>query len=177
MSELPSFCRAKTLVLCCGNRFFGDDGFGPAVAELLQTKYRVPEEIYVMDVGTGVRKILFTLMLDGSIVSGPGIPAPLAAKTVVLVDAVDKGKRPGELMELTIDEVPPEKTDDFSMHQVPSSNLVKTLIERGFNVRILACQVARIPDSIDPGLSPAVASAVPSVSEQIAREYFGEAPV
>ncbi|MBM4249706.1 MAG: hydrogenase maturation protease [Euryarchaeota archaeon] len=33
--ELPDYCTAGVLVLGCGNPLMGDDGFGPAVAELL----------------------------------------------------------------------------------------------------------------------------------------------
>ncbi len=159
---LPSFCRAETLVLCCGNRFFGDDGFGPAVADHLLAN-AVPESVCVMDAGTGVRKILCTLALDGG---------EAAARKIVLVDAVDKGRAPGEIFELKIEEMPPEKLDDFSLHQVPSSNLVCDLLAQGIDIRILVCQVAEIPDHVAPGLSAPVAAAVPALSEDIIRQYF-----
>ena len=29
--SLPGFCQADTVVMGCGNRLLGDDGFGPAV--------------------------------------------------------------------------------------------------------------------------------------------------
>ncbi len=60
---LPAFCHARVLILGVGNLLFGDDGFGPAVVEDLLQNYAIPEDIYVMDVGTGVRKLLFTLLL------------------------------------------------------------------------------------------------------------------
>lgn len=163
---LPDFCTRRVLILGCGNRLFGDDGFGPAVADYLCTQYTVPDDVYVMDVGTAVRKLLFTLCLSTDL-----------PQLVVLIDAVDKGKVPGELFELALDDMPLEKTDDFSLHQAPTSNLAKELKSKGVDVRVLACQVSRIPPTIEVGLSPPVSSAVISLSERIAEEYsFGRGP-
>ena len=88
MSEmtLPEFCRRPILVLGCGNRLFGDDGFGPAVIDHLLANYRIPDDVYVMDVGTGARKLLLTISLSDE-----------RPRLIILVDAVDKGKVPGEL--------------------------------------------------------------------------------
>src|SRR3990172_1066323 len=102
-SFLPEFCSKETLILGCGNRLFGDDGFGPLVMEYLLTHYRVPSNTYVADVGTGVRKLLFTLSIS------PKLP-----RRMILVDAVDKGRAPGEIFEICLDEIPVEKVDNFS---------------------------------------------------------------
>ena len=156
---LPEFCRKRILVLGCGNRLFGDDGFGPAVVECLQTNYagRIPEDVCILDAGTGVRTILFTLVL------GERRPAQ-----VIIVDAVDANRKPGEIFTLNIDEIPAAKIDDFSMHQLPTSNLLKELQGLcGVDVRIVSCQVERIPDSVSPGLSAALQRAVPEVCEML----------
>ena len=63
LEHLPAFCRARVLILGVGNLLFGDDGFGPAVAEHLDKLYAPSDDVYIMDVGTGVRKLLFTLTL------------------------------------------------------------------------------------------------------------------
>ena len=160
-SFLPEFCNKEILILGCGNSLFGDDGFGPAVAEYLVNRYRIPSNVYVADTGTGVRKILFTLCVS------PRLP-----KRIVLVDAVDKGRKPGEIFELLLEDVPMEKIDDFSMHQVPSSNLALTLRNAGVDVHVKVCQVERIPDSVEPGLTKAVAEAVPRMCEEIVAEHF-----
>lgn len=155
---LPDFCMKPVLVLGCGNRLFGDDGFGCEVAEYLQKHYRLPDDVYVMDVGTSARKLLFTLCLSEH-----------RPRQLILIDAVDKGRTPGEIFELSLDDVPAEKSDDFSLHQVPSSNLARELKEAGVNVRVIVCQIGHVPESVEPGLSEPVARVVPHVAAEIAR--------
>ena len=60
-SDLPDFCRKPIVVLGIGNLLFGDDGFGCAVVDYLESHYQIPEAICLLDAGTGVRKLLFTL--------------------------------------------------------------------------------------------------------------------
>lgn len=158
---LPEFCTKETLILGCGNRLFGDDGFGPAVVDHLLASYEIPEHVYVMDVGTGVRKLLFTLCLSSEL-----------PRRIVIIDAVDKERVPGEVFQLPLDDIPSEKIDDFSLHQVPSSNLAQDLKQMGVEVDVLACQISHIPDSVEVGLSPPVARAVPKMCEMIAESYF-----
>jgi coenzyme F420 hydrogenase subunit delta len=154
---LPEFCRKRVLVLGCGNVLFGDDGFGPAVVEWLEKHCRVPDDVCVLDAGTGVRTILFTVTLSEH------RPAK-----VIVVDAVDATRRPGELFTLSIDELPPRKIDDFSLHQLPTSNLLKELRDLcGVEVSIVSCQVTTIPDSVCPGLSDALQRAVPKACEMV----------
>lgn len=167
ISVLPEYCTKETLVLGCGNRLFGDDGFGPIVAEHLLAQYTLPDGVYVADVGTGVRKLLFNLCL------GPERP-----KKIIIVDAVDKGRTPGDLFEISLEEIPLKKLDDFSLHQAPSSNLAKELAETGVDVRIVACQVGHIPENIQPGLSEPVAQAVQRICGRLADELrFGKEAV
>lgn len=167
ISVLPEYCTKETLILGCGNRLFGDDGFGPSVAEHLLAQYTLPDGVYVADAGTGVRKLLFTLCLS-----------PERPRTIIIVDAVDKGRTPGELFEISLEEIPLQKLDDFSLHQAPSSNLAKELAETGVDVRILACQVDHIPENIQPGLSEPVAQAVQNICRHLADELrFGKEAV
>jgi len=161
LDNLPDFCTKRTLILGCGNLLFGDDGFGPAVIEYLRSNYEIPDDTYVMDVGTGVRELLFTIILS-----------PEKVQRVVIIDAIDKGKAPGEIFELPIEEVSVEKIDDLSLHQMPSSNLAKELMDVGVDVRILCCQAAVIPGSVGQGLSEAVKDAVARMCRFIAKEFF-----
>lgn len=163
---LPAFCTKRVLILGCGNRLFGDDGFGPAVIDYLLAHYDVPDDVYVMDVGTGIRKLLFTLTLSSE-----------RPHQIIIIDAVDKGRRPGEIYEISLDDIPIEKNDDFSLHQVPSSNLAKELREAGIDLRVLVCQAGPIPESIKPGLSDALEKAVPKMCVRIAKEFFGHLEV
>jgi len=162
MDELPAFCQKEILIAGCGNKLFGDDGFGPEVIDYLLHHYDIPDHIYLVDAGTGIRKILFTLSLSE--------PRP---REIVIIDAVDQGKSPGEIFEIRLEQVPKEKIDDFSLHQVPSSNLLRELQDFcGVKVRVLACQVEAIPETVQPGLSESVKKAVPRMAQRIAKEYF-----
>jgi len=162
MEYLPIYCQKEILIAGCGNKLFGDDGFGPEVVEYLLDRYDVPNNICLLDVGTGIRKILFTISLSE--------PRP---KVIVIIDAVDKGRKPGEIFRITLDEIPHEKIDDFSIHQVPSSNLLKELQDLcAVKVRVMACQIKTIPETMQSGLSEPVKKAVPLMAERIADEYF-----
>lgn len=161
MDTLPSFCNARVLILGVGNMLFGDDGFGPAVVDHLNRHYRVPDDAYVMDTGTGVRKLLFTLAL--------GETHP---EEIVIVDAVDWGREIGRVFEIPAEALPATKVDDFSLHQVPTSNLLHDLQDlREIKVTVVACDVGIVPQRIEPGLSPAVESAVARAAGQIAERY------
>jgi len=162
MEQLPIYCKKDILIAGCGNQFFGDDGFGPEVIEYLETHYAVPKHVCLLDVGTGIRKILFTLSLS-----------EVRPEVIVIIDAVDKGRNPGEIFEILLTEIPEEKIDDFSIHQVPSSNLLKELQDLcSVKVIVKACQIKFIPDKIQPGLSKPVQTAVSLMAQNIADEFF-----
>ena len=149
----------------CGNILFGDDGFGCAVVDYLESHYQVPEAVCLLDVGTGVRKLLFTLCLSSA-----------RPQRLLILDAIDAGRSPGEIFEIDPAEIPPVKLDDFSLHQLPTSNLLRELQEScGVEVRVLACQTGPLPEEISQGLSNAVSEAVPQAAEWLVREYFPRA--
>lgn len=157
MHDLPDYLAKRTVVFGCGNILFGDDGFGPSVAEYLSEDYEIPDHALIVDAGTSVRELLFTILLSD-----------IRPSTIVIVDAVDRGKAPGEVFEISIDEIPEKKTDNFSMHQVPTSNMLKELKELGgIDIIIVVCQVERIPEEVVPGLSEPVRNAVPVASKLI----------
>lgn len=161
--DLPEFCRKPTLVLGCGNLLFGDDGFGCAVVERLEASGGVPESVCLLDAGTGARALLFTLCV--------GAARP---RRLLILDAIDVGRDPGQLFEIDPADIPAVKVDDFSLHQLPTSNLLRELQEGcGVEVRVLACQTGPLPDGVRPGLSAAVAEALPRAAAWVAREYFG----
>lgn len=162
MEEMPEYLTKDVVVFGCGNTLFGDDGFGPSVADYLLENFDIPDDATVLDVGTSVRDLLFTMLLSEK-----------KPKNVVVVDAVDKGKTPGEVFEISIDDIPERKTDDFSMHQVPTSNMLKELKDLGgLAVTIVACQVKKIPEEVSPGLSNPVAEAVPRASKIIYEKFI-----
>jgi coenzyme F420 hydrogenase subunit delta len=84
------------------------------------------------------------------------------------------GRPPGEWFEIDPDDIPVVKLDDFSLHQIPTSNLLRELQKQtGVEVRVLACQTGPLPDQVCPGLSEPVRRALPHAAEWVEREYFG----
>lgn len=158
----PEWYDKSVLILGCGNILIGDDGFGPAVANHLRSDFRVPADVCVFDAGTSVRQILFDTVLSDK-----------KPSKIVIIDAMDCGRKPGELFMMDIDSLPNIKIDDFSMHQIPTSNLLRELRDHcGIEVIVIACQVANTCDSVNPGLSTTVEAAVKPAAELIAVEHF-----
>lgn len=152
----------RILILGCGNILFGDDGFGPAVAGRCLEECAIPPDVSVLNAGTSVRNILFDVLLSED--------KPLK---IVILDAIDCGREPGEIFEFDLDAYPAHKVDDFSMHQVPTSNLLRELRDLGgVEVVVLACQVAHIPDEVRPGLSVPIAMSVERAVDVLNREYL-----
>jgi coenzyme F420 hydrogenase subunit delta len=146
------------LVFGCGNTLFGNDGFGPAVIEALERDHLLPETVLALDAGTGIRDLLFDLLL-----------MERKPELVIVVDAVTvQGRSPGEVFELDLSEVPREKMSDFSVHQSPSTNLLKELQAcGGVEVRVLGVHTDFIPNRIAPGLDPDVEKAIPVACRRI----------
>ncbi len=149
------------LIFGCGNILIGDDGFGPAVIDHLSANFDLPPDVAAFDVGAGIRGILFDLML-----------MPHRPKVIFIVDAAfDSGKRPGEIFEIEIAQIAPEKVNDFSLHMFPSINLLNDLQNgAGVKIRVLAVQAERMPDKIGQGLSNSVKAAVPGACEWLLRQ-------
>ncbi len=149
------------IIFGCGNTLLGDDGFGPAVIEYLLNNYRLPPSVTAMDVGTGIRGMLFDLMLIE--------PKP---KKIIVIDAVDYPDRsPGELFEIPVEAMPATKVSDFSLHQFPTVYMLEELKNHAqLDVQILVVQIESIPDEVRPGLSAPVAEAVPRACEYLLGE-------
>ena len=162
MECVPDYYQKDLLILGVGNPLFGDDGFGPAVAEEVERRGQVPSFAAVLDVGTGVREILFDLILS-----------PDRPKEVIIVDALDCGREPGEIFKVKIDEVPKLKSHDFSLHLAPSLNLLQELRDNaGVKVTILAAQPEPIPKIVTAGLSEPIQTAVTEAADYITHTYF-----
>ena len=158
----PEWYDKSVLILGCGNVLLEDDGFGPAVAQQLQCNFTIPSDVCVLDTGTSVREILFDTIL-----------ADKKPTKIVIIDAMDCGFEPGELFSPDLDSFPKAKLDDFSLHQVPTSNLLRELRDLcGIEIVVVACQVAGACDMVNPGLSEPVSKAVEQAVEMIAKEYF-----
>jgi len=159
MHKLHNDAGSTISVFGCGNILIGDDGFGPAVIEELQSSHDFPDTVLIEDVGTGIREYLFDFLLAPN----------LAPKTLIILDAVDfKDRTPGEVFTITPGTIPAKKIHDFSLHQFPTVNLLQEIAEHtGSSVYIIAAQVEHIPDEIAPGLTPSMQNAVKEASVKV----------
>jgi len=147
----------EIVVLGCGNILFGDDGFGSSVAERLGTCGLLPENVSVIDAGTSVREILFDLILSEQ-----------RPRKIIVVDAVDAKKKPGEIFRIDLEELPENKTDGYTLHEMPTSNLLRELKDLcHVEVDIVAGQVEVLPDTVRPGLSNALGRSVLLAAEEV----------
>ena len=161
---LPDHCAKDVVVLCCGNVLFGDDGFGPVVAERLNAEGGIPTWAVVIDAGTAVRELLFDMVLSER-----------RPRLVVVVDAVDLQRTPGEVFEIPLEGIPRVQVSEFSVHQAPTSNLLQELQEVGaVSVAVIVCQVTGIPEEMTEGLSPEVAAAVDRAAQLVRNRFLRE---
>lgn len=140
----------RILVAGVGNVLRGDDGFGPAVTELLG---HLPDGADVVETGIGGIALLQELMAgcDG----------------LVLIDAVERGAAPGTLFVLE-----PDVGEGVHVPDVHLANpdrvlsMAKTMGVLPDRVRIIGCQ----PDEVDElcqGLSPVVQRALPDAVRKV----------
>jgi coenzyme F420 hydrogenase subunit delta len=145
------------MVLGCGNILFGDDGFGTHVAEHLQNGGLIPNHVSVINAGTGVREILFDLVLSEQ-----------RPKRIIVIDAIDAHREPGEVFRINVEEVPRNKVDDFSLHHMPTTNLLKELNDLcNVEVIIIVGQVESIPEAVRPGLSGVLTKSVSVAAREV----------
>jgi hydrogenase maturation protease len=147
---MPEVRVKRILVAGVGNVLRGDDGFGPAVTELLG---HLPAGVDVVETGTGGIALLQELMVgcDG----------------LVLVDAVDRGAAPGTVFVLEPDVSPGVHVPD--VHLANPDRVLSMAKTMGFlpdRVRIIGCQPLDV-DELCQGLSPVVLRALPFAVKQI----------
>jgi hydrogenase maturation protease len=150
-AEAPA---GRLIVAGVGNVLRGDDGFGPAVTELLG---HLPAGVDVIETGIGGIALLQELMAgcDG----------------LVLIDAVDRGAAPGTVFLLEPDV--PEAVHVPDIHLANPDRVLtmaKTIGVLPDRVRIVGCQPLET-DELCQGLSPpvqaALATAITRVEETV----------
>ena len=149
-SDPPSVRPKRLLVAGVGNVLRGDDGFGPAVTQLLG---HLPDAVDVVETGIGGIALLQELMAgcDG----------------LVLIDALDRGAPPGTLFLIA-----PEVAEAVHVPDVHLANpdrvlsMAKTMGVLPERVVIVGCQMAEV-DELGEGLSPEVTRALPTAVARI----------
>ena len=146
------------LIFGCGNPLFGDDGFGPSVVEYLQKHHPIPEHTACLDAGTAVRDYLFDILLSEE-----------KPKKIIIIDSSEQeGRLPGVISEIDVNDINSKKVSDFSLHQFPTTNMLKELkMYTEVDVRVLVVQPEYIPEEIEPGISETVSAAIPEMCRRI----------
>jgi len=99
----------STLVLGVGNILLQDEGIGVRVVERLNQTCSFSDEVQVLDGGTmGLDLIGF---LDG-------------VERLLVIDAVEAGRAPGELVRMVDEEIPSFLAHKISPHQVGLSDIL-----------------------------------------------------
>lgn len=149
---------SRVVVFGCGNTLYGDDALGPRVIQALQEKGGLGKDVALIDAGTSIRALLFDLILSDQ-----------HPERVIIVDSSTDGEvPPGEIREIDIHEVDPKKIADFSMHQFPTTNLLKELQEStDVELNILVVQAGFIPEKMQEILSPEVEQAIGAVLQKV----------
>jgi hydrogenase maturation protease len=131
------------IVIGLGNPLMGDDGLGLTALDRLRHDRRLPPTVQLMDGGTWGMQLL---------------PAIEDAEAVLLLDAIDAGRRPGELIELEGAELPRLFSHKLSPHQIDLREVLAIGELRGTLPSHLAA-VGLQPGWVELGapLSPAVA--------------------
>ena len=156
MIERPAF---KTLVLGVGNKLMSDEGVGVHVIERLAGKYKLPEEVQVLDGGTLGLDLLYYL---------EGI------ENLLIVDAAETGKEAGTMIRLQDDEVPAFMSIKISPHQMGVPDMLAAAKMKDIYPKRLVLwgiQPDEITLSLD--LSPVLASKVDSLTDKLVEELRG----
>ncbi len=153
---VPEYCLKPTLVLGCGSVFRGDDGLGSEAIAFLLDHYRIPEDVAVLDAGSGVGEILFDIVLS-----------PQKPKRIVLVDALDRGLPAGTISVLPLADLSKTDSKFFSFHQGPTSSLLRELGAVGAEVILITVQPECLPDEFTVGLSVPVQGTLDEICQII----------
>ena len=107
--SLGTYDGPRVLVLGIGNLVMSDDGVGVKVVQQLQREYRFPENVEIMDGGT--------LGLDL-------LPKLEGIDHLIVVDAVETGRKPGTCVRLAGEELPIALETKVSPHQMGLKDLL-----------------------------------------------------
>jgi hydrogenase maturation protease len=147
---------AAVHVVCLGNPWHGDDGFGRHVFRLLRMRDDLPPAVALFDAGIAGLDVL--PLLDG-------------CGKAVIVDAVRVGAPVGTLHRLAPSDLAPPG-GEFSLHELGLSGLLAALPALSTqppDVVVIGAQVGRVR-SFSEGLSPPLRHVLPAAVALVVRE-------
>jgi len=146
----------SVMVLGIGNMLMCDEGIGIRVVQEIDSRFRFPDNVEIMDGGTSGMELLDPMMNRDHL---------------IVVDAVRSGDPAGTLIRLEDEEVPALFQTRLSPHQLGLSDVLATLkLAGGFPLHIvlLGCE----PKSLETqmGLTPEVEAQVEPLIEMVLAE-------
>lgn len=145
--------KKKILLIGLGNVLLSDEGLGVKVVKDLEEELSFPEEVEVLDGGTGAFFLL---------------PHLEKADYLIVVDAIKLGSKPGTLIIENLENLPQDTLEKISLHEVSFPDLLRILELKGkkFEKIILA---GIEPKNIEVGteLSEEVKRSIPLLKEKI----------
>ena len=148
----------RVSIICIGNEYQLDDGFGPAVARYLEERY---------EFSTGV------CVLDRAMMGFDIVPDLQACDTAVVVDALDgTGAASGTIFSFSPDDMA-GAGEMMSLHQVRFADVLAAARVMGASIDRARCFGVQVEDmgagTLQRGLSEPVASAVAPVARMVSR--------
>ena len=146
----------RLLILGLGNVLCGDDGLGVAALARLDRRYRLPQDVEMMDGGTLGLSLLHHVR---------------AADALLLVDAIRADGPPGTLVRLEGDDVAPAVETRLSVHQIGVADLLDGLRWTDSSPGRIVL-VGLVPESLELeiGLSPGVERELDTLVEAVVAE-------
>jgi hydrogenase maturation protease len=154
--SLDPYPTAPVLVLGLGNCLIEDEGIGVAAIEYLHKHYDMTDDVELLDGGT----------------SGMGLLDDLRSRnTVIVLDAVNTGAQPGELVVLVNEQVPAFFRSKVSPHQLALSDVLAVLTltdEQPNNISVIGVEPVSLKTRI--GLSDQVRQQLLPMVEQVVKQ-------
>lgn len=148
----------RVSVICIGNEYQLDDGFGPAVARYLQERYAFPSD---------------ALVLDRAMMGYDIVPDLIECDAAVVVDALDgTGSKAGTIFSFRPEDMA-GAGEMMSLHQVRFADVLGAARMMGAAVSQAYCLGVQVEDmgrgALERGLSEPVAAAVAPVARMAVR--------
>ncbi|MDD2772684.1 MAG: hydrogenase 3 maturation endopeptidase HyCI [Elusimicrobiales bacterium] len=144
---LKSALASKAAILAAGNDFRRDDGAGPALVKFLKGKTAAA----LIDGGQTPENRVFEII-------------KLAPKTLIIVDAADMDRKPGEIAVIAESDV---SNASFSSHMLPLTVLTDFLKRELKDLRVIFIGIQPADTGFGEGLTPAVSEAVKRLADII----------
>ena len=146
----------RAIVLGIGNTILSDEGVGVRAAEAFEHRYRLPDNVRVIDGGTAGMELLDELS---------------DVDLLVVLDTIMAGKDPGSIIRLAGDQIPVFFRKKLSPHQIGLADVLASLELLGHLPReVVVIGVQPVTLELGTELTPIVADQVPELVKMAAQE-------